>query len=176
MPDRPISFLVPDILGIRAGRKVQARRPKGMLARCAAGDRLWIREPFRLAGQVDHLAPTSAFDRDRSIWFAADGPSPAGFGRPRFAREMPRGCHRAHLLLNFVGIEPLQAINDEGARAEGCADRAAFRDAWDAQVLAGGGSGRSITGERIRWCDNPIVTVLAFDFLDAPLDQLRRTG
>jgi hypothetical protein len=166
MTERPISFLVDTIQGIRAGRVTQTRRPAGMHSNCLPGEHLWVREPFHLLGAVEHLAPRKAVEVKPDIHFAADGPPPPGFGRRRAARELPRTHHRYHLLIRSVRIEHLQAISDQDVRAEGYASLGEFRRDWDELHAA---TVFSINGERVYWADNPRVTIIAFDFVDAQL-------
>ncbi|WP_439539510.1 hypothetical protein [Sphingomonas sp.] len=117
--------------------------------------------------------PAQAFSAnlspDEARAFTADGELPALFGRRRFARELPRLAHRAHLVVGLVRLERLHDVTDADARAEGYPDRAAYRTAWDELHAPGT---RTITGDATRWADNPAVTVIAFTFAAAPIAQL----
>lgn len=173
MTDTPINFIEPQLKRIRGGRQSEVRRPHGRYARLASGDRLWIREPFHLSRTFDAIAPTSAIERGAIVvhwpadWAIACATLDGTIGRRRFARELPRACHRAHLVVSAVRTEQLQDIDGAGARREGLADRAAYAVAWDS--VFGKQGGRAFNGESISWNSNPRVDVIAFDFIDAPL-------
>lgn len=164
----PIGFVLPLIRQVRAGTLVQSRRPSGLFDALEPGDRLWVREPFHLEERFDHISPSQALilAPDQRLAFAADDPV-GPIGRRRFARELPRARHRSHLVVLAVRHESLQDLTDQDARLEGSADREAFALSWDALHAAGK---YSINGSRIRWADNPRVTVIRFRFVDAPLE------
>lgn len=169
MTDLPISFTVELIRQLRGGGISQLRRPHGLLARVVPGDRLWVREPFHLDERHEGTAPTSVLRIDPvpRIFYAAEaGDPPPGFGRRRFARIMPRAFHRMHLRIVAARDQRLQDLTDADARAEGAASRHAFADRWD-RINAP--QMRSITGDAIRWPDNPRVTVITFDRIDTPI-------
>lgn len=171
MTDRPINFVAEQVRAIADGLMVETRRPTGGFARRKAGERLWIREPFRLDARWDDDAPSVAVARGATVvhWPADEiGFDPrARIGRQRFARELPRALHRYHLVLRAVRTEPLHAIDDAGARASGYADRSAFASAWDSQFT--GKAIATIGGAPVGWRENPLVDVLAFTFVAAPL-------
>lgn len=173
MKTLPISFTAPLVARIRAGEIVQTRRPRGLFDKLQPGDLLWLREPFHLDQRFDHVSPSQALTMfpDQRIAFTADGTPPEHFGRRRFARELPRIAHRAHLRVGLVRLEQLHNVTDADARAEGYPDRAAYRTAWDELHAPGT---RTITGDATRWADNPAVTVIAFTFIDQPIAQLVR--
>lgn len=139
------------------------------------GDRLWIREAYRLPASVDHLTPAQAGEVNWTlppIWYEADKPagghraSPSGTaapGRYRHARFMPRWASRTDLLVVETRCERLQAITEESAIAEGADPqvgpfgesldyRGGFEEAW-----------RWIHGKRVPWRDNPWVWVVRFE-------------
>lgn len=167
----PISFTAPLFTRIRAGEIVQTRRPRGLFDKLQHGDLLWMREPFHLDARFDDVSPSQALTMvpGQRIAFTADGAPAAPFGRRRFARELPRIAHRAHLVVGLVRLERLHDVTDADARAEGYPDRAAYRTAWDELHAPGT---RTITGDATRWSDNPAVTVIAFTFAAAPIAQL----
>lgn len=137
---------------------------------CDVGDRLWVRETFRLvafehvdgnvscavdyrAGENTDLNPrlrggVELFD-ERTDW------------RPSIF--MPRWASRITLEVTGVRVERLQDISEEDARAEGLqlppavvttapdAGRKAFARLWD-----------RINGKRAPWASNPWVWVLEF--------------
>ncbi|QIG80072.1 hypothetical protein [Stakelama tenebrarum] len=166
MTDRPINCTVETVRAIRACRQTEIYRPGVFLAKCRPGERLWVREPIHLPRQVEGLAPTAALDIGARPWYAADGKPSRDYGRARMAREMPRAWHRMHLSLIAVDRMCLREIDDAGARAAGCRNRAAFAEHWDAV----NGSGKtSISHDSFTWADNPAVTRLRFDWVDLPL-------
>jgi len=167
----PISLTEPTLAPIRGLRLGTIRRPAGLLSSCRAGDRLWVREPFHLGAAFDAFSPTAAIARGATPRFAIDGPA-EGVGRRRFAREMPRDCHRLHLVLTAVRLEPLPDISEETAMAETRLSRQAFAQAWDEENRPA----RNITGARVRWADNPKVTVLTFRPVFEPLGNADFAG
>lgn len=191
MKERPIIFSAPMVRAILAGAKSQTRRvvklkpwqqieerddgapwpwmydddraddhwlpcPYGQ-----AGDRLWVREAWRVIDLADVFAPREITAASR-IWFEADGPHGLPAGRYRHARFMPRWASRVTLEVTGVRVERLQDISEADAVAEGVdaarylgfgLDRAharAYSDLWES--LHGPGS----------WDANPWVWVVAF--------------
>lgn len=155
-----------------------------------AGDRLWVRESSWLLGISDGEprvvgpdAPGEPGDPPR-VWYAADGERPALPQYPpwcwlrRNSIHMPRWASRITLEVTSVGVERLQDITEEDARAEGvtvgapvpaiirvtqdgktteklgsCVDftaRGSFAHAWDSIYGAG------------PWATNPWVWVVRF--------------
>jgi hypothetical protein len=168
MTDCRISILEGQLRRLRSGEIAQFRRPGALMAARQPGDRLWIAEPFHLESRYDDVAPLQALKLgSERLWFAVD-PHPAEVGRRRTARELPKERHRSHLIVHAVRAGRLQDANEEDLRAEGFASRVAFADAWTAAL----DYGRSMSGDFIRWSDNPDVTVLRVEFVDAPLAAL----
>jgi len=137
----------------------------------APGDRLWVRETFRVSRAYDCLPPKRV---KASIYhYAADGrPSQQGYGfrwgKVRQSIFMPRWASRISLDVLTIRVERLQAITADGARAEGhpvdparsrdqeVHDDASldwFMDLWD--DINGKKPGRA-------WADNPWVWVVGF--------------
>lgn len=109
-------------------------RRKCWTIRPFANQRLWVRETWRgEAGAVQYRA-----DDD------VDG------GRWRPAIHMPRKLSRLTLAVEEVRIERLHDINDDDARSEGVANRAAFEALW-----------KDINGTQ-SWSENPFVWVVTF--------------
>lgn len=90
------------------------------------GDRLWVRETYRLRREslngapMDGVAPNLFCDSTR--WFEADGAAPELFGKLRPSIHMPRWASRILLEIVSVRVERLQDISQDDARAEGIMD------------------------------------------------------
>lgn len=164
----PITLRETQLRMIADGDQTMLRRPVGMLSRAAKGDRLWIREPFAFEPRFDHLSPTAAASMGARTIFLTEAAARAhNIGCTRFARNLPRACHRWHLRVLDAFEQSLQDIDDADAREEGCADRRHFAAHWN-RVHAS--DGRSITGGRIRWADNPRVVAIRFTLIRHPAD------
>lgn len=204
--ERPILFSGAMVRAILEGRKTQTRRvvkgsptqvdaqPKfqpntwgmwggdypdhGQVVRSPygePGEQLWVREMFSFRDRGSLSDP----DVDTSeCWYCADGnvPTHGNWTRPKPSIHMPRSASRMTLEVVGVRVERLQAISEDGARAEGCHELplqggmpgawwtfggeprfaartpcAAFRLGWD-----------SINGRRAPWSLNPWVWVVEF--------------
>lgn len=173
------------------GNGVQIGRD-GYPARYAVGDRLWVREAWRTAKSLDEFnaseiaqkcleagyrrpwAPIIYLaDDERSSW---EGEEPGRYRHPRF---MPRWASRSTLVVTAAKIEPLQAIGENGAKAEGMqepslrelggdlaqaawSEREMFRRFWDR--LHGGSA----------WSLNPWVQAATFTVHHANIDALAK--
>lgn len=135
------------------------------------GDRLWVRESFRLCAEADGTKPRDT-DAGYRVWYEADAPHQPGFGKRRPGMFMPRWACRLLLTLESVRVERLNDISEADALAEGaipqwepgCSGRlmealggfsfrpaaSAYADLWE--QINGPGS----------WSSNPWVWVLAF--------------
>jgi hypothetical protein len=105
--------------------------------RFAPGDRLWVREAWRLPAVLDDQRPADfaqgvvemgcsgpnglvRFEADgRDAWGDAYGDLP--LGRLRASMHLPRSLTRLTLTVSNVRIERLKDITEEEAWAEGCA-------------------------------------------------------
>jgi hypothetical protein len=128
MTDRPIIFGAPMVRAVLAGTKTQTRRLAASPFRhVREGDRLWVRETW------GHDAP-SLDDCRRGV--ESDGPSYGPYYRATAGKEdlgtlvrwrpsihMPRWASRIALEVVGVRCEPLRAIGDEDAMAEGATMR-----------------------------------------------------
>lgn len=166
MADRPITLLPPRLGRVLDGTCREIRYPVGTLQDLIPGDRLWLREQFYLGRQFEHIAPLQALARGAVPVFAVDREflpafAVADLGRRRFAREMPKVWHRAHLVVRHVRLEQLHAITPAEITAEGFESRHHYARAWDAGV--------SLTGASTRWAADPKVLVIGFDAVAAPL-------
>jgi hypothetical protein len=187
MTDRPILFSAPMVRAILAGTKTQTRRvvklkpwqqieerddgtpwpwmydddraddhwlpcPYGQ-----AGDRLWVREAWRVVWSSDNEPPRE-LDAAYRFWYEADAPLQDGYGKLRPSIHMPRFASRITLEITAVRVERLQQIDEADARAEGicrteCPDWHAttdYRALWES--INGPGS----------WDANPWVWVIEF--------------
>jgi hypothetical protein len=102
------------------------------------GDRLWVREAWRVSHKHDYLAPRDLpFERGMTIMYGAGGsrahnaageyvndpcypltlPAWAGKGRPSI--HMPRAASRTTLEITGVRVERLQDISEADAEKEG---------------------------------------------------------
>lgn len=98
------------------------------------GDRLWVREAWRVEKWRDPFKPSEirkdscqppeyrATPEPRRIW--------AG-GRWRSSIHMPRWVSRIDLIITAVRVERLADITDADARAEGVEGGAAFLSLWE---------------------------------------------
>ncbi len=105
-----------------------------------AGDRLWVREEWRVGNGHDAISPSKLPERQCTIMFTAGGsiansslgwtpdplyPSaepnkfPDWAGRRRASMHLPRWGSRITLLVKETKIERLQSISDEDCLAEG---------------------------------------------------------
>jgi len=181
MKERPILFSGEMVRAILAGRKTQTRRvlryqpldilpmkipdawvtldtrepeAHGKMIRCrhgVPGDRLWVRETFRI-GDMD-----SIFYRADEDWNNEDVWRPSIF--------MPRWASRITLEVTRVRVEHLNDISEADVYAEGmtrptfaidtCFDE--YRELWD-----------KINGQRAPWDSNPWVWVVEFKRVPPP--------
>ena len=175
----PILFQPDLVRAILDGIKTETRRH---VIRWEPGDLLWVRETWRVTARLDDEAPSAITPRSCTVMFAAGGsiantdagwrgdrtwPPPRGTdpvpdwanGKWRPSIFLPRWASRLTLRVTAVRREPLSAITDEGAVAEGVADREAFIRLWD-----------RINGD---WNRDPSVFVTTFDPLFFNIDDER---
>jgi len=143
----------------------------------APGDRLWVRETWasravlpseKIAFRADGVWGAFGGDGDgnhcfyRHGWVLGEAPTdraghwlglPVFGGRWRPSIHMPRWASRLTLAVDAVRVERLHDIDDAGARAEGVADREAYRVLWC-----------DINGAE-SWDANPWVWVVGFSRL-----------
>lgn len=141
MADKPISFSGPMVRALLDDRKTQTRRLGE--PRYAVGDRLYVREAWRVAKKYDGHSPVSSkkgnptlaprtmtvlFEAGGSIANGVDGWTPSGdlapgecdwAGKYRQAMHMPRWASRLFLVVTEVRQQPLADISREDAIAEG---------------------------------------------------------
>lgn len=157
------------------------------------GDRLWLREAWRVARQHDAKPPRDLPPKTMTVFFEAGGSianqmsgrwerddwpttaaeRPDWVGRYRHARFMPRWASRITLEVTEVRIERLQDISEMDAVAEGI-DRRGHGWAWysDAELY----TTQPVTSYRDLWEQingqdsweaNPWVWVVGFKRLEA---------
>lgn len=144
------------------GRSSPTRCPYGQ-----PGDRLWVREAWRTEFRYDNLAPRDV-PKSAQIWYEADGPAPARFGRYRHARFMCRWMSRGLDEIVAVRVERLHGICDADAIAEGI-ERSTSDHSGCAKHLVNGSIHcdryarlwKQINGED-SWAGNPLVWVVEF--------------
>lgn len=119
--DRPIIFSAPMVLALLAGRKTQTRRlATSPLRRCGVGDQLWVRENFALVGGGDPGLVITRADYPSCVPSHYENvPESAAEIRWTPSIHMPRWASRLTLIVEAVRVEPLQAITDADALAEG---------------------------------------------------------
>lgn len=128
-----------------------------------AGDSLWIREGWRTERKFDEMNGTQLAEHFRQPFidcpiaydaggaFAlADNPVKIP-GRLRAARYMPRWASRIDQKLEKIGIQQIDDITIEDAKAEGVGTRLEFMELWE-----------EINGKRpgCDWSSDPWVWVL----------------
>lgn len=141
MADKSITFSGPMVRALLEDRKTQTRRLGE--PRFAVGDRLYVREAWRVAKRYDGYSPVSSkkgnptleprtmtvlFEAGGSIANGVDGWTPSGdlapgecdwAGKYRQAMHMPRWASRLFLVVSQVRQQPLLEISAEDAIAEG---------------------------------------------------------
>ena len=151
--ERPILFSAPMVRAILEGRKTQTRRvmkhpeymgcltgdcPHTYQSECdldvkvwasencpygVPGDRLWVKETFRLRADMDDRPPSLDWWK-KGAWYEADGPNEpsgcaGGAGKLRPSIFMPRWASRITLEITEVRVLRVQEISEEDAKAEG---------------------------------------------------------
>jgi hypothetical protein len=168
--EHPILFSAPMIRALLADRKFVTRRLEKRWLKVKAGDRLWVRENFRLETLLEDIPVGTLTNSKDPVKYCADefvrGVPIDDFGRLRVGRFMPRWASRILLECEEdARVERLQDITEEEAYAEG------VTDGWpldDLPYLSGHG-GRAVlnnfahlwhtlhTKPGERWEDNPEV-------------------
>ncbi|HQS95053.1 hypothetical protein [Novosphingobium sp. 17-62-19] len=152
-------FSTPMVMALLAGRKTQTRRllPEGRQPRLKVGDRVYVRETFRIApnaaegwpheaepcpGWIDYAAGGShyCFAPDYFAVLEAFGKIPVDWDnlpqRWRPSRIAPRWTSRMYLTITDVRVQQLLYINEHDCIAEGLEED--FDDGTDSH-------GRSVT-------------------------------
>lgn len=171
--------LAGDVIGIervgdfwRMTRKLDRRRNVAWVddIRCpygVVGDRLWVREAWRILAGFDDLSGSQV--ADALVRYEADGTTSRGvadaprsiFGRYRHARFMPRWASRLTLELVEVRTQRVQEVTAGDARAEGCDARGLLNVRGEFCALWGRVNGLD------SWSANPWVWALTFKRVEA---------
>jgi hypothetical protein len=185
MKERPILYSAPMVRASSNNSKTQTRRvvkfrhddgfpanPYGI-----PGDRLWVRETWRVSSAHDNLPP-SRIPRSTTVEYLADGPGMLE-GKTRPSIFMPRWASRITLEVTGVMVQRLQDISEADAQAEGIAElplQAGQPGAWwSADPTQPALHGRtpvdafrllweSIYGQG-SWSDNPMVWAISFQLI-----------
>lgn len=154
MRERPILFNADMVRAVLDGRKTQTRRivNKSIRVRCPfgeIGDRLWVRETFRVHSRATDVATLVYKASEQQSWTQQTYRvpiekcnKPAVVDKWTPSIHMPRWASRITLEITGVRVERLASVSNDDARAEGYpADRAAdggnsdpwlwFRDLWE---------------------------------------------
>lgn len=89
------------------------------------GDRLWVKENYRLGNQWDDTPAGMVFASPKpDVWYEADGARQNGLDRTHLGRlrpsiHMPRKISRLTLEITGVRVKRLQSISEADAIAEG---------------------------------------------------------
>lgn len=156
MTDRPIIFSAPMVLALLAGRKTQTRRlawryrevvapddSEGFLRiatpwqRVRPGDRLWVREAWAQACELDEDDKPAT---ELMTYYRADGEPFSRYLDPSTDEwrdgikwspsiHMPRSASRITLTVTDVRVQRLQEISEDDAGAEGA--RVAYGEPFD---------------------------------------------
>lgn len=229
--DYPIIFSAAMIHALLAGRKIMTRRyawtevdPEKLVPKravhsyiggktCAvvptiwqevrAGDRLWVRENFRVGSRHDATKPRDLPPRTMTVAFAAGGsmanhengwshdptyptsPAEATYlGKLRPAIYLPRWASRLVLDVSASKTERLQLITEIDARAEGIAQFSNGRDWWDGTDISTASSTAKgafhclwshLHGEP-SWKANPEVVAMSFSVHQRNINVVREAA
>lgn len=179
MTVRPIIFSGPMVRALVDGRKTQTRRlATSPLAKCEPGDRLYVREAWRLHERFSDVVRVRYQASERQSWTEQREDFPVALAQGlkdkagyRPSIHMPRWASRLTLTVTEVRRQFLQGISRDDAIAEGITERHGFWNADHGQPPLAGcdplgafyclwNSLHDTAGER--WEDNPEVVALTF--------------
>lgn len=170
----PFTIRQPTTAAFKTRRPLRVRRlAEGMYARLAIGEpngqRLWIREPYRLKRKFNSLSPSAAQGFDAQPFFEEDlGPGDVEtleLGEKRHARCLLRDWHRWHAIVDDAILQPLQDITVEEVRGEGFTSISAWAARWDGDITSFSRRDRRV------WANNPRVLVLTLTPKLEPLPE-----
>ena len=172
MKERPILFKGEMVRAIMEGRKTQTRRiaksdkcPYGKI-----GDRLWVRESFRLSTWDDCSCYEMCSCKIGAPMYSADFNGDKDWGPWKPSIHMPRSASRINLEIKNIKVERLQDITEKDAQAEGiywdnfCPSGVLSGwcpGAFDSPIEAFVDLWQSINGPE-SWSENPFVWVVEF--------------
>lgn len=179
MTDRPIIFSAAMVRALLDGRKTQTRRlATSPLRKCEPGDRLYVREAFTVVprtayamseGVEQTLRPND--DHDAAIYAVGWDRSKPKW-RPSI--HMPRWASRLTLIVEAVRVEPLQAISEADAGAEGVA--VTYGEPFD-EYGASAQRRYELLWRHLHgadsWAENPSVVALTFRILRGNIDRIQ---
>lgn len=181
MVDRPIIFSGPMVRALIAGRKTQTRRlASSPLARCAIGDRLYVREAWAPLAACTHNDPGSQAMADNGFYRADRSTIEGEISRWTPSIHQPRWASRLTLTVLDVRIQPLCSITNTDAQAEGVQPIAGGWHVPEAELphmpTAAGAFARlwsslhHTDGEC--WFDNPDIVALTFTVTAENIDRM----
>lgn len=180
---QPLTLRQPTLGAVTSGICTAIRRlARGPYGALEPGDRLWIREPFRLARRWDKFSPTAAEMLGARCYLSSELPPADAFletdqpegvdqplGKERYARNLLRVWHRHHCLVTEVRRERLKDVTNAEILAAGFASRAEFVRDWNNAVQVAGDNGQGA----LHWNANPIVVVLGLRYVAEPVAALK---
>ncbi|GAA3266069.1 hypothetical protein [Sphingomonas yabuuchiae] len=181
MTDRPIIFSAPMVRALLTGRKTQTRRlASSPLARCAVGDRLYVREAWAPLSACTHNDPGSQAMADNGFYRADGGTIEGQISRWTPSIHQPRWASRLTLTVVDARIQPLCSITDADAQAEGVQQIAGGWHVPEAdlpQMPTAAGAFARLWSSLHRtdgecWCDNPDVVALTFTVTAENIDRM----
>jgi hypothetical protein len=122
MTEKHIPFSGPMVRAILEGCKTQTRRVRrGDEPKYRVGDHLWVRENYAVGVEWDDEKPSEIdpLCGGADIWYMADGPKPAMYGKTRPSIFMPRWASRITLEVTGVRVGRVQDISEEDVLSEG---------------------------------------------------------
>lgn len=141
------SKAIKGVLGTHSGGKFTDLQARSIIASQfnpygQPGDRLWVREPWRIVGESPDDA-LDMFDRDDVQYRADDDQSYIDTYRPSI--YMPRWASRITLEITAVRVERLRDISEADAMAEGI-ERGQDFQGWYRGPLSGDSAGLEQAG------------------------------
>ena len=190
----PILFSAPMVRAILAGRKTQTRRLwRGQWAKVQPGDRLWVREAWRLAkingdhpghfvtvqyregyGVLDYRGDWREFYATLIAGEQWSSPSSTGirWGRWRPSIHMPRWASRLTLRVTKVRRQRLWDITHDDCHAEGM-EFYAKPNEWEDAVKVFKRAWEALNARRAPWYLNPEVAAVSFEVIRGNVEGVK---
>lgn len=189
-------------LGDRVIEAAEWQIREGKFVRINEGDRLYVREAWRVSRMHDQVAPRDLKPRTMTVFFEAGGSianqdapgdwkpavwpeigeRPDWAGKFRQAMHMPRWASRITLEVTEVRVQRLQSISETDARAEG-GYRSGVLWLFDGNHADGTARGafasfwEELNGARgLGWDANPWVAAYTFRPILGNIDQIARVA